>query len=204
MIGISGRSNCQPPSPKSQVLSPKPSRQSQQGAALGARTEPTFIERPLQGGHEAPVPGPRLSAVLDGEALALGPLGPEGEVEQVHGEDEGGGTVPAVAVVGLGMQLVSRPGGGGVGPLAHLRVDDGGGVLARPHVEGDVHGVVVDVLGALEDARLRLGGGGGRAHQVRPEEGDELGAFCPGEVSTYRTADSNGTSWSVRVSCFGL
>lgn len=113
----------------------------------------TFFESPLKRCDQAPIPRPSLSAVLDGKPLVVGEFRPEREVQQVHGEDEGHGAL----VLGLRMQLVLRPGSGGVALLLHLQVDGLGSVLGGAHVDGDVDATVVDMFDGLEDARLRLG-----------------------------------------------
>ena len=70
--------------------------------------KPTFIQGPLQGRDQAPVASPLPAAVLDGKALLIRQLGPEAEIEQVHGEDE----VDRGGVLGLRVQFVLRSGCG--------------------------------------------------------------------------------------------
>ncbi|WDK10551.1 hypothetical protein CGRA01v4_01830 [Colletotrichum graminicola] len=138
---------------------------------VGAGDGDALVESALQRGNHAPVSGPGLAAILDGVSLVVGLFGPEAEVEQVHGEDESCGGL----VLGFGVQLMLGPGRGRVLLLLHLSVDGGGGALSSPHVNGDIDGVIVDELSAIEDTRLRLIIDFELALEVLAQESQEFG-----------------------------
>lgn len=110
--------------------------------------EHTFVQRPLQSRNQTPITRPPLPAILNRETLRFIRLfRPEAKIQQVHRQDE----VDSALILGLGMQLVLRPGLGGILLLLHQPPDRLGGFLGASRVESDVNGVVEDVTRVLQD-----------------------------------------------------
>lgn len=112
----------------------------------------TFINRPLQASDQTPIARPSLPPILHRIPLNPSPLRPERKVEQIHGKDEIQGPLP---ISRFGVEVMSGPGLRGILFVLHEGVDGGCGEFGAGRVDGDVDGVVVDVLGGEKDARSR-------------------------------------------------